>query len=301
MQARPVVSSLGHLAVRVRDVDTAVEEATNLIGLRVASRTADSVFLTHGSAHHSLVFIEGRTDALDHICFEASDAAGLKEVRERVVRAGLPIVSDSPLEAGSADGFAFVAHDGFTYEVCTGVESIEPPAPTPGVGPTRLGHVTFNVPDPEASRQRLLDLLDFRVTDFVDGLGAFLRCSVDHHTVGVLDGDGKMHHHAWEVTTIADLARLADLLQERGRQLAWGPVRHGAGHNIAAYFIDSTGAVVEMYCDMERIYNEDSFQPRTWTRDNDRWFSLWAPLRPEASEFRRYGLPPVSRSDCPAS
>jgi catechol-2,3-dioxygenase len=292
----PVVSDIGHLAVRVRDVEAAVREATELIGLRVAQRDGDSVLLTHGIEHHSLRYIEAGVDAVDHVGFRAAGPEALSEIRDRVSRARLTVVSEDPLSPGVLDGFAFVAHDGFTYEVYSAMEQRPAPAAVGGVGPVRLGHVTFNVPDPAASRDVLLDLLDFRVTDVLDGIGSFLRCNVDHHAVGMLNGTGVLHHHAWEVQSIADLGRLGDLLEERGRSLVWGPVRHGAGRNIAAYYTDAAGAVVELYCDMERIYDEEGFVPRTWPTDDHRWYSLWAPLRPPASEFRQYGLGPAAHT-----
>jgi catechol-2,3-dioxygenase len=293
---RPVIAEIGHLALRVTDLDAALAEATDLIGLSVSHRDGDVVDLTHGAPHHSMQLIGAAENAVDHVAFEADGPAALDEIRDRVRREGLEVVSDQPLDDAIADGFAFVCHDDVVYEVYVGMRHDQPPARRPGVGPTRFGHVTFNVPDPEASTDVLRRVLDFRVTDVVDGVGMFLRCNADHHAVGMLSGRGTVHHHAWEVQSIADLGRLGDLLDEQDRHLVWGPVRHGAGRNVAAYFPQVCGTVVEMYTDMERIYDEAAFTPRTWSTSDHRWYSLWGPLRPPADEFRRFGVPPFARA-----
>jgi hypothetical protein len=75
-----------------------------------------------------------------------------------------------------------------------------------------------------------------------------------------------------------------------GRELIWGPVRHGAGHNIAAYYVETSGAVVELYTDLEQIY-DDARPPVVWGADEN-WYNKWSSFRPE--EFRTFGIPPVT-------
>jgi catechol 2,3-dioxygenase len=105
-----------------------------------------------------------------------------------------------------------------------------------GVLPDRLGHFTLHPKDPEAVRDFLIRVLDFRLTDIIAGDGYFLRCNSDHDGLGLFEGPGTLHHHAWKVQSDAELGRLADLLDQHRLRLLWGPVRHGAGNNIAAYF-----------------------------------------------------------------
>jgi catechol 2,3-dioxygenase-like lactoylglutathione lyase family enzyme len=294
MQQPSVISSIGHVAIRVRDLDEAVRDATDFIGLRVSERVDDTVYLTHGAPHHSLQYIAADEDAVDHVALEANGPAALAEIRDRVDAAGFEIVSDEPLDAGIEDGFAFVGHEDFVYEIYIGMAEDEPPCHAVGVGPTRFGHYTFNPKDPAAASRFLQDVLDFRVSDIIDGgVGEFLRCNVDHHGIAVVKGEGTLHHHAWEVRSIADLAKIGDLLDDDGRAIIWGPVRHGIGRNIAAYYPQACGVVVEMYADMERIYDEAGFETRTWSTADHRWFSLWGTHRP--GMFRDYGLRPAAR------
>lgn len=288
-----VIDGVGHLAIRVRDVDAAVRDAVELMGMREVQRDGACVYLRVGAEHHSLQYIASDEDGLDHLGLLAAGPAGLATVRERVAAEGLRVVADGPLDAGVADGFAFVGPDGITYEIYAGMEQGQPPYLPSGVRPERLGHVTLHPTDPPAVAAFLQRVLGFRLSDTVGPDGFFLRCNSLHHGIGLFRGRGTLHHHAWEVASLGEVGRLADLLGEQGRRLLWGPIRHGVGNNIAAYFLEPAGSVVEYYADMEHIYDEGSFEPRAWDAENSWWWSRWAEQRPPG--FRDHGLVPRSR------
>ena len=131
-------------------------------------------------------------------------------------------------------------------------------------------------------------VLDFRLSDVIgDDFAYFnaLQSGPPRHRPG--PGQGTLHHHAWQAQSNADLGKLGDRLNRLGRELIWGPVRHGARHNIAAYFVETSGAVVELYTDLEQIY-DDSRPPVGWGEEEN-WWNKWSTYRPE--EFRNFGLP----------
>jgi catechol 2,3-dioxygenase len=292
--APPVIDRLGHLAIRVRDLDAAVREAIEVMGMREVRRDGDGVHLRLGDEHHALQYIAAEEDALDHLGLQAAGPAGLEEVRARVAAEGLAVVGDGVLDRhGLGDGFAFVGPDGVTYEVYVTMERGQAPYHPTGVRPTRLGHVTMHPQDPPAVCAFLQRVLGFRLSDTVGTDGFFLRCTSEHHGIALFRGRGTLHHHAWECQSLGELGRLADLLGEQRRRLLWGPIRHGVGNNIAAYFLEPAGSVVEYYADMEHIYDEATFQPRVWDADDPWWWSRWAQQRPDG--FRDHGLVPVAR------
>jgi catechol 2,3-dioxygenase len=58
----------------------------------------------------------------------------------------------------------------------------------------------------------------------------------------------------------------AEKLKANGKiEVIWGPLRHGAGHNIAFYFRDYTGNIVEFSAEEEIILNSTTYQPRSWS------------------------------------
>jgi catechol 2,3-dioxygenase len=289
MSRRPVISEIGHVAVRVRDLAAAEEMATNLMGLDVTERTDDAIWLSHGAPHHTLQYLRGDVDAVDHVGLAAPDADALAAVRERVEAAGLSVVRDGPDGPGARDGFAFVGPEECVFEIYSEMTQVEPGIGACGVRPSRFGHVNFFLRDPAAIQRMLVDLLDFRVSD-IAGEGQFLRCNVDHHSIGVFPGPGLLHHYAWEVPSIAELAAVADLVDRRGGSVLWGPMRHGIGNNISTYFQEPSGLVVEYYAEMERIYDDDHHKPRDWDTDGHKWLTLWGP-QPLPDGFTELGLP----------
>jgi catechol 2,3-dioxygenase-like lactoylglutathione lyase family enzyme len=293
--AESPIAAGDHVAIRVTDLEDALRTATTIMGLREVERTAEWVFLTHGTEHHSLQLAVGPMPGLDHVGLLAADEDALAEIGRLVSQDGLVVLSDTPLDsAGVETGIAFVGPEGFVFEVIAGMQKGQPPYAATGVRPRRFGHVNFYAREPGELVEFFQRVLGFRVSDYV-GPGAFLRCNADHHGVGIGPADrSRLHHIAWEVESIAELARLGDALDDAGRHLLWGPVRHGVGRNIAAYFLGFDGLVVEYYADMQRIDDEAGFEPGRWSRDDPRFPSVWA--RHDLGDFRSHGLAPAERS-----
>lgn len=293
-----VIENVGHVALQVRDLDGAVEHATTLMGLRVAEQDGDRVDLTHGAAHHSLQYIRSEVDGVDHIGLEAAGPEALEEIRRRLNDAGIPLLSEGPLDTCLPDGLAFEGPAGFVFEVYIGMPKDQPNYLTRGVRPRRFGHVNFALADTQPMLLLLTEVLDFRVSDHFRG-GAFTRCSVEHHGIGVLHGPDTLHHHAWEVENIGDLGRLGDVADEMGSQIIAGPVRHTMGNNIAAYLAGPGGICIEYYTDMLRILDESNYTPGDWSEEGSRWYSRWSPQLPEASvrELGMRAAPSVERQD----
>lgn len=287
-----VIAGVGHVALRVRDASSAVRTAHDLLGLEVTEERDGRVYLSHGAPHHSLVYIPDDHDALDHIGLVARDVKAVPEIRKRVIGFGLEVSADGPLTAGTRDGFAFIGPEGFVFEISSAQEQIGSSGRYHSPRAVRFGHVNLSVREPLRMQELFQSVLDFRVSDTA-GDGAFLRCNVDHHGVGVFPGTGVLHHYAWEARAISDLADLADAIDERGASVLWGPARHGIGRNIATYYAEACGAVVEVYTEMKRIYDETTYEPKHWTLDGHKWFSLWGPQLPEG--FMERGVAPASR------
>jgi catechol 2,3-dioxygenase len=291
MTPAPVIAAMSHLAIRVRDVAAAVRTATTILGMREVARDDEWVYLTCNHTHHVLQYAAGEIDAVDHVGLTAASPEALTEVLARVRARGLPVISEAPLDAGFAHAITFVGADGFVYEVGIDMPADHTPYLATGVRPTHFGHVNLHVADVSAAAAFAREVLDFRVSDVVTGRGVFLRCNSEHHAIAYLQGPGVLHHHAWAVASVGHLAQLGDILDDRGQTLLWGPLRHGAGDNVAVYFADSAGAVVEVYAEMEAILDERGFAPRTWDNDDPRWWSRWAKIRGEG--FHDFGLPPA--------
>jgi catechol 2,3-dioxygenase-like lactoylglutathione lyase family enzyme len=292
-----MISSVGHIALRVPDLDAAVSHATEVLGLLEVERTADGAYLTQPShlryptPHHSVQYLEGDETALDHIGLVATDEAALGELRDRLARTGVKVISDVPEEPGLMAAIRFAGPDGHVFEVYAGMEERERPGAAHAVRPRRLGHVTINVGQSvDSSLAFLTDVLGFRISDYIGvprPVVAFLRCNPLHHGIALAVGAPGLHHYAFELATAQELASIGDVLDQAGRSYIWGPGRHGAGDNIATYHLDAAGAMVEHYTDMQLIFDDD-WEPRSWSVEDPRTANTWGPV-PQAS-LNDYGV-----------
>ncbi|MCG2623054.1 VOC family protein [Arthrobacter sp. I2-34] len=285
-----LISEMGHVGLQTTNLQGSVFDATQILGLRETERTDGTVYLSAGDVHHELVYVESDIDGVDSFGLVARDGDALREIRRRVDAEGFHIVSNTPRGAGIQDGFSFVGPEDFVFEIYIGMQTDT--AALKSFGPDRYGHINIHPRDVTGMMKFLHRVLDFRLSDVIgDDFAYFMRCNPDHHGIALVKGRGTLHHHAWQAQSIADLGKLGDRLHKLGRDLIWGPVRHGAGHNIAAYYVETSGAVVELYTDLEQIY-DDNRDPVIWGADEN-WWNMWSSYRPE--EFRQHGIAPVVR------
>ena len=286
-----LISAMGHVSIQTTQLKESVFDATQLLGLRETERTSDAVYLAAADVHHELVYVESDVNGIDGFGLVAASGDALREIRRRVDAENFQILSEKPRGAGIEDGFSFIGPEGFVFEIYVGMQ--ENQAAVQSFGPDRYGHFNFHPRDVGGMMRFLHRVLDFRLSDVIgDDFAYFMRCNPDHHGIALVRGEGTLHHHAWQTQSIADLGKLGDRLNKVGRELIWGPVRHGAGHNIAAYFVETSGAVVELYTDLEQIY-DDSRPPVVWGEDEN-WYNMWSSYRP--LDFRAFGLAPVDRN-----
>src|SRR5205085_1674188 len=105
------------------------------------------------------------------------------------------------------------------------------------------------------------------------------------------------NHMAFELKDFAQVQQSCDTLGLMKIPLTWGPLRHGPGHNIAAYHRNPEGHIIEHYCELDQMKNEalGYFDPRPWHTDRPQKPKVWTPTEgitagwgvPSSPEHRR--------------
>jgi len=131
------------------------------------------------------------------------------------------------------------------------------------VRPRKLGHAVLGSTDHRATMAFFTDGLGFKVSDRIKDVGAFLRCSTDHHNVLVLGAPVSfLHHTSWQVDDVDDVGRGAcAMLDGRPERHVWGLGRHYAGSNFFWYLKDPAGNFSEYYSDMDCIIDDQLWTP----------------------------------------
>lgn len=219
------------------------------------------------------------TRRLVELVVGADDVEDIQRTQSTLARRGY---------ATRREGSAVVAREpvaGFGVRVEASSRIVQPPtAPTPYNGPGRtdrpsgrapgilrtgsvkprkLGHVVIGTTDLDATTRFFVDGLGFKPSDYIDGKGAFLRCSTDHHNLLALAAPVNfLHHTSWQVGDVDEVGRGAfAMLEGRPERHVWGLGRHHAGSNFFWYLKDPAGNFSEYYSDMDCIVDDQLWTP----------------------------------------
>lgn len=283
---------LGEITLGVRDV----AEASAFYREFGLSETAGGRFATaHGGDQLQLVTTPYR-QLVEFVC-AADDADDIARIRR----------------AAEAKGLVVTDHDGGAISVVEPVVGIRakvavrpriaqpdyvPPATNnpghvarPGerapaifaegpARPKRLGHALYTTTDLDASIAFLVDVLGFRVSDSTPGLIAFLRCSTDHHNIGLIQAPVHFFHHSsWQVNDVDEIGQGGQhLLGGDPDRSVWGLGRHFLGSNYFWYFRDPAGHYAEYYADLDQITDEAAWIAKEW--DPSKSLYAWGPPVP---------------------
>jgi catechol 2,3-dioxygenase-like lactoylglutathione lyase family enzyme len=153
-----------------------------------------------------------------------------------------------------------------------------------GATPRRLGHALYTTPDFEASQAFLTNVLGFRTSDVVPNMIAFMRCSSDHHNIGLINAPVPIFHHSsWQVDDADAIGHGAHkLLAVDPDRNAWGLGRHFLGSNYFWYFRDPAGHMAEYFADLDQV-DDDEWTTGVWEPDKSLY--SWGP--PVPAEFVR--------------
>jgi catechol 2,3-dioxygenase-like lactoylglutathione lyase family enzyme len=273
-----------HVCLAVEDLRSASDRWAIQFGLALRELRDGRAYLACDYEPYSLELAEGHLAGHDHTGYELARGISLDDAVAHLD--GLGVAHER-----RDDALHFRDPDGHGIELVPFTPSDDPrPAiarsttTLPGFHPRKLGHVNFLTGELAAMTEFCCDVLGMRVTDRLGDEGIWLHINADHHTMALVGkGYSHLHHLAFELVDWGELRVALDHLAQHGRWVAWGPVRHGLGRNLAAYVrIPEEECFVELFSDMEQL--ERDHRPRDWPDDRHS-SNTWGTLPPR-SYFR---------------
>lgn len=206
--------------------------------------------------HHVVRLRQADTQRIDVIALAADSRADVDELHDKVAGAGCQIIHASrDLTApGGGYGFRFFSPDGLPFEISSDVArgSSREMVRWDGV-PQKISHIVLHSPDHQAMVKFFVDVLGFRVSDWLGDFMCFLRCNSAHHRIAFLPGPACLNHVAYDMLTVDDMMRGISRLRKKGTEIRWGPGRHTAGNNTFSYFTTPGGFAVEYTSELEEV------------------------------------------------
>ncbi len=132
------VRKIGHVVLKVRDIERSTAFYTEVLGFRVSDVYPDSmmpgrmVFMRCNADHHGVALVGGRTgDAdnseLDHMAFEVSSLDEVLRARAHLEAHGVPIDFHGRRRAGCQVAVEFRDPDNHRLEIYWGLDQIGSP------------------------------------------------------------------------------------------------------------------------------------------------------------------------------
>jgi catechol 2,3-dioxygenase-like lactoylglutathione lyase family enzyme len=285
--------SLDHVALRLPDPEAGAEFYRRVLGLWETGRddVSGAVCLSVlprdavTVSHHDIVLYEAERAEVDHIGFAVSEASDLESAADTLRERGAKV--EGPGEFEAVDGRAVRVRDpdGVRIELVAPKPPVLRPRGEPGFDLVKLGHVTQKSPAPDEQCAWWEQKLGFRLSDHIGEDFYWIRCNRDQHSMAfVRAAEPGTHHIALELSGWEEIKRVGDHLAASGARIDYGPGRHGPGNNIFVYLKDPWGIRWELFCELIRIDDEESYKPKNWQNEKGRLstVNLWGPQPPES-------------------
>lgn len=278
------VTKLGFIGLNAVNLDEMRRYYGEVMGLPESDEGEGLYSYALGPDHHAVSLTKASQSGISHMGLELSPKVELGDVAKALADMGVKADLQSDPLPGLARALRFADPDGAVIYLYSEFAQSARSWPLSGTSPEKLGHVAYYVESAKRSEQFYGEAMGFRWSDWIEDLFVFMRCNKDHHSVNFITAPERgMFHFAFQVKDANHLAETADILARNGHKLLWGPGRHGAGHNQFIYHHDPDGNVVEYFCDLDVMLDEEAgyYEPRPWHPDRPQRPKVW-PRSPEA-------------------
>lgn len=273
------VRRIAHASFETPDLQKQVEYYETVMGLSVTYQDKKVAYLASVLDHHSVAIHASDVARCSALAFQVAPG-DLDDFAKQVEAAGVKVTKSSDAQPNIAQQISFEDFKGTQIEVFETSEPSDQTYKHKGIVPLKLGHVAFNTSDIVKVVDFYCDVLGFRESDWMGDFFAFLRCGPDHHTINFVNSEiVKMHHIAFEVKDMAHMQTACDYLAQQKIPLIWGPGRHGIGHNIYTYHYNPDGQIMELYCELDQMNDEELgyYEPRPWHSERPLKPKVWEP------------------------
>jgi catechol 2,3 dioxygenase len=310
------LAHIGHAELLTPKPDESLRFFTDVLGMEVEAREAQSVFLRGFGDYqrYSLKLTESRDAGLGHMAIRAWSTEALQR-RVAALEASGAGRGWIDGDLGHGPAYRFEDPDGHPMELYYETERYEPPEhlrpalknqPQRYTGRAasvkRLDHVNFLAADVPACREFAHDLLGFRVHERIvldDGTeaGAWLSLTImAHELIYVADAygaRGRLHHLSFWVDTREEVLRAADLFLENDVPIEAAPSKHAIAQGFFLYGFEPGGNRVEVTTGGYLSYDPDPVAT-IWTEEERAKGQAWGVQTVES--FHTYGTPDVKNA-----
>lgn len=273
------VVGLGYVGIETTNPDAWADFGPNILGLSIGEPRNGTLFLRMDERTYRLAVHRGDKDGLAYMGWEVPTLAALDDAERELEAAGVETRRGTPDECQTRQVRSIVQCNdpaGNSLELfcgqMTAPDRFLPARPISGfvTGNMGLGHVVLSVPDLAAGLGFYVDLLGFRVSDFMANRLAFFHVNPRHHSLAIGQmGRVGLSHIMIEAQSLDDVGRTYDLCLARGIEVSRSIGRHSNDHMVSFYMESPSGF------DIEYGWGARLVDDATWTVQQISTGSFW--------------------------
>lgn len=275
---------LGYIALNVSDLAKTAKFCKEVVGLQFVEKGVDGEqYFRCSGGHHDVVLHRSDSPGLRRQSWEMESEEDLNKLLEHCNKLNLnpEMVSEAeckPLQIERAFRIRD-PHSGIPFEFYSSMQEASGPF-EPTVGKIlRLGHLVLAAKNYEATRQWLVENLNFKVSDYFDDHITFMRAFPVpyHHSFALVKsetGENHLHHIAFMVEDIDDIGKLYWRMKRENVDNAHGPGRHPPSQSICQFFFDDDRHTWEYTLGMEEFPEVDPREARRLSAAPENW-DVW--------------------------
>ena len=290
------VMRIGHVDLRVLDIDEAVNHYANILGMIETDRDdAGKVYLKGWDEwdQYSLILSPSDGAGMNSIAYKVEKDSDIDEFEERIAGWGVAVdrVPAGTLHnCGRALRFNLPSgHEMYLFAekafVGKSVGALNPdpwPEDIRGAGVHWLDHALLmcelnpakGINKVEETTRFLREVLDFHLAEQVTAgpngevqAATWLFRTTTPHDIALVGGPRPgLHHLAFFLDEWNDVLKAADLMGRKGVKIDVTPQRHGITRGTTTYFFDPSGNRNETFAGLGYLAQPD-MPPITWTED----------------------------------
>lgn len=290
------VMRIGHINIRVMDMEAAVKHYENVVGMKITHKDAKgNVYLKCWDEwdKYSVILTPSDQAGMNHVAYKVETDADLDVLKKRIEDYGIKT------ETLSAEALPFVGrmlkftlpsgHEMrlFAHKECVGTDvGSTNPDPWPddlrGAGAHWLDHCLLMCEfNPEKGINKVaentkffIEVLDFFQTEQITvgpngsiQLASFLSRSSKPHDIAFVGGDrAGLHHLSFFLDSWHDILKAGDIMAKNRVRIDVAPTRHGLTRGETIYFFDPSGNRNETFAGLG--YQAQRDKPVvTWTEE----------------------------------
>jgi len=263
---------LGYVALNVSDLCRSRTFYEEKVGLTVDQDAQDGVlFLRCSDRHHDIALYEGGEPGVKRVGWQMESPKALDALRAHLADLRIemqPVANHEAERLGISEAFRiWEPTTGANFEFYVSMDAAPSQYAPSHTKIQRLGHIVLASGDRVASESFMLDELNFRVSDRIEGVITFMRCFPNpyHHSLGIAQsrtGDSSLNHINFMVSELADVGKGNNRMRQADIPIVYGIGQHPPSDSVFLYFLDPDGMTVEYSYGMEEFPEEGPRKPR---------------------------------------